>query len=140
MYILEVQISCVFYAIKFDYIIYIYWQCMHIVFSAMSKSLKRLPNCPKIAETSVILIIFNGVLCEVRAYTLTLSCHHSTCTWIKYQNLSYIFCISLSVMVYNKYLSSQCSLTAQIEPVQDKKLQYGCKMWTGEEVSKIYTR
>ena len=36
----------------------------------MSKSPKQLPNCLKRAVTSIILIVFDGVLCEVCAYTL----------------------------------------------------------------------
>jgi len=50
--------------------IYIYIYC---VYSAMSESPKQLPNCMEIAETSVVLIIFKGVLCEVRAYTYTVT-------------------------------------------------------------------
>jgi hypothetical protein len=34
--------------------------------------------------------------------------------------------IFLSVTVYNKNLSSQCSLTAQIKPVQDKNYHNTC--------------
>ena len=36
----------------------------------MSKALKKLSNCLKRAETSVVLIVFDCVLCEVRAYKL----------------------------------------------------------------------
>jgi hypothetical protein len=42
------------------------------VFPAMSTNSKQLSNCPKIAEISVVQIIFNGVLCEVGAYTTVL--------------------------------------------------------------------
>ena len=34
----------------------------------MSKAPKKLSNCLKRAETSVVLIVFDCVLCEVRAY------------------------------------------------------------------------
>ena len=34
----------------------------------MSKAPKKLLNCLKRAETSLVLIIFDCVLCEVRAY------------------------------------------------------------------------
>ena len=44
----------------------------------MSKSPKQLPNYLKIAETSVIIIIFNYVFCEVHAYTVTVSDCRST--------------------------------------------------------------
>ena len=43
----------------------------------IAKSPKQVPNCLKIAETSVI-IVFNGVLCDVRTYTVAVSCHDST--------------------------------------------------------------
>ena len=32
---------------------------------------KQLPNCQNIAETRVVTIICNGVLCDVSAYTVT---------------------------------------------------------------------
>jgi len=54
------------------------------------KSPKPLPNCLKIAETSVLLIVFNGVICDVSAYyTVTVSVCRST--RIRYQKcfLSY---------------------------------------------------
>ena len=41
----------------------------------MSKSPKQLPNCMVIAETSVVLIIFKGVLCEISTYIVTGSLH-----------------------------------------------------------------
>ena len=39
----------------------------------MSKSPKQVPICLKRVETSVILIVFNDVLCDIRAYTVTVS-------------------------------------------------------------------
>ena len=39
----------------------------------MSKSPKQVPNCLKIAETNVVIIVFNCVLYEVFAYTVTVS-------------------------------------------------------------------
>ena len=39
----------------------------------MSINAKQLPKCLKIAETSVVIIVFNSVLCEIRAYTGTVS-------------------------------------------------------------------
>ena len=32
-----------------------------------------MPYCPKIIETSVVLIVFNGVICDVTAYTVVVS-------------------------------------------------------------------
>ena len=52
---------------------YIYCVC-----PAISKSPKQLPNCLKIAETSVVLIVFNGVNCDVSTYTVTVSFCRST--------------------------------------------------------------
>ena len=51
---------------------------MYYDYSAMSKSLKCMSNCLKIAETSVILMDFNGVFYLVHSYTVTISYHHFT--------------------------------------------------------------
>ena len=40
------------------------------IYSAISKSPKHLPNCLNIAKTSVVLIVFNGVIWDVTAYTV----------------------------------------------------------------------
>jgi hypothetical protein len=39
----------------------------------MSKSPIQLPNYLKTEEISVVLIVFDGVICEVRAYTVIIS-------------------------------------------------------------------
>ena len=44
----------------------------------MSKRPKQLPNCLKRAETNVVLIVFDGVLVEVRVYTVTVFYRHIT--------------------------------------------------------------
>ena len=48
----------------------------------MSKSPKQLPTSLKRAETSVVLsvvlTVFDGVLCDVQAYTVIISYCHST--------------------------------------------------------------
>ena len=54
---------------------YVYYYC---VYPAISKSPQHLPNCLKITETSVALIIFNGVICDVSAYTVIVSYCRST--------------------------------------------------------------
>ena len=46
---------------------------LYCVYPAISKSPKQLPNCLKIHETSVVLMDFIGVICEVSAYTVTIS-------------------------------------------------------------------
>ena len=82
---------------------------VYCIFPAMSKSPKQVQNYLKIAGTS----IFNGGLCKICACTVTI-CKKSVIR----------IAISWSVIVYNKTLSSQCKLTAQIEPLQDKNLSY----------------
>ena len=46
---------------------------IYCVYPAISKSPKPLPKCLKIAKTSVVLIGFNGVTFEARAYTVSVS-------------------------------------------------------------------
>jgi len=55
----------------------------YCVYPAISKSPKHLPYCLKIIETSVFLIVFDDVICDVSAYTVTVSVCRST--WIRYQ-------------------------------------------------------
>jgi hypothetical protein len=57
--------------IKGVYILYLTTMYVYCVYPAISKSPKQLPNCLKIAETRVVLIVFNGVICDVSAYTVT---------------------------------------------------------------------
>ena len=58
----------------------LYLPTIHIycVRPAMSKSPIQVPNCLKITETSVVIIVFNAGLCEVRAFTVTVSFCRST--------------------------------------------------------------
>ena len=51
---------------------------VYCVYPAMSKSPKQLSNCLLRAEVGVVLIVFDGVLCDVRAYTVTVSYRCST--------------------------------------------------------------
>ena len=51
---------------------------IYCVYPAISKSPKQLLNFLKIAETSVVLIVFNGVVCDVSAYTVIVSFCRST--------------------------------------------------------------
>ena len=46
---------------------------VYCVYPAISKGPKQLPNCLKNVETSVVLIVFNDVNCEVSPYTVTVS-------------------------------------------------------------------
>jgi hypothetical protein len=50
-------------------------------YPAISERPKQLPNCMKIAESSIVLIVFNGAICDVSTYTVTVSFCHST--WIR---------------------------------------------------------
>jgi hypothetical protein len=78
---------------------------VYCVYPAISKGPKQLPNCLKITETSVVLVVFKEVICDVSAYTGTTQQESGTRK-----------AIFRSVTVYNKTLSSQCNLTA------DKKM------------------
>jgi hypothetical protein len=51
---------------------------VYCVYSAISKSPKQLSICLKISETSVVLIVFNGVTCAISSYTVTVSLCRST--------------------------------------------------------------
>ena len=51
---------------------------IYCVYPAISKSPKQLLSFLKIAETSVVLIVFNGVVCDVSAYTVIVSFCRST--------------------------------------------------------------
>ena len=51
---------------------------VYCVYPAISNGPKHLPNCLKIIETSVVVIVFNGVICDVRAYAVTVSFCRST--------------------------------------------------------------
>ena len=80
----------------------------------MSKAPKKLSNCLKRAETSVVLIVFDCVLCEICAYKLisiiTVTVSYRRSTRIRYQKT-----ISWSVTKYNK--TYPVNATAQIEQV-----------------------
>jgi hypothetical protein len=85
---------------------------IYCAYPAKSKSPKQLLTCLKISETSVILKGCHGVNYHDRAYTGTVSFRCST--WMRYQK-NYIL---VSGRMQQK-LSSQCNMTAQIDPVQD---------------------
>jgi hypothetical protein len=83
---------------------------VYCVYPAISKGPKQLPNCLKIAETSVILNVFKGVICDALLPFLS----------VTQQESGTRNAIFWSVTIYKKKLSSQCNLTAKIEPEQDK--------------------
>ena len=59
---------------KCKLILYLTTMYAYCVYHAIAKSSKPLPNCPKISETNVVLIVFISVICDVSAkYTVTIS-------------------------------------------------------------------
>ena len=52
---------------------YIYQQCIFCLFCYVNKFKINSNNCLKRTETSVVLLVFNGVFNDVRAYTVTVS-------------------------------------------------------------------
>jgi hypothetical protein len=75
---------------KCKLILYLQTMYIYCVYPTKSTSPKPMPNCLKLAETSVIIIVFNGVLCEVSAYSITVSyCRSTRIAGIGYQK-SYI--------------------------------------------------
>ena len=62
---------------EYNIILYLPTMYVYCVYPSMSISPKLVPNCLKIVETSVVIIVFNRVLCEVRAYTGTVALQES---------------------------------------------------------------
>ena len=46
---------------------------VYCVYPAISRGPKELPNFLKIAETNVVLKVFKNVICDISAYTVTVS-------------------------------------------------------------------
>ena len=51
---------------------------VYCVYTAMLKAPKQLSNCLKRAETRVVLVIFDDVLCKVHTFTVTVPQRCST--------------------------------------------------------------
>ena len=60
---------------EWNWIIYFPTIYVYCIYRVMSKTPKQLSNCLKRAEKSVVLIVFDCILCEVRAYK------HKYCFW-----------------------------------------------------------
>ena len=58
------------FCIEFKLILCLPTMYVYCVYPAMSESPKQLSDCLKRAEISVVLIVFDGVLCEFHAYTV----------------------------------------------------------------------
>ena len=58
---------------EWKWIIYFPTMYVYCIYRVISKAAKKLSNCLKRAETSVVLIVFDCVLYEVRAYTAFIS-------------------------------------------------------------------
>ena len=76
----------------------------------LSCNVKKPNTTAKLSETSIVLIVFDATSTLILLLFLTVTQHESGTRKA----------MSWAVTVYNKILSSQCKLTAQIEPVQDK--------------------
>ena len=46
---------------------------IYCVYPAILKDPTQLSNCLKIATTNIVLIVFNGVICDVSAYAVSVS-------------------------------------------------------------------
>jgi hypothetical protein len=86
---------------------------VYCFYSAISKSPKHLSNCLKIIETSVVLIVFNGVICDVRTYTVTVSFCRST--WIRHQK-----CFIRSMTLRTLHFFGSPLLVLKSTQLQDK--------------------
>jgi hypothetical protein len=53
---------------------------VYCVYPAMLKSSKQQPNCLKKAEACIVFIGSDGVLCEVRTYTVAIAQHEAGTT------------------------------------------------------------
>ena len=96
--------------------LYIPTMYLYCVYPAISKHTKNLPNSTKKTRYKVVLIVFNGVPCDVNVYTVTVS--YSCTVRITYQKKT-ISWFMMIIFMHSKNWSSQCNLTARIEPGQD---------------------
>ena len=96
---------------------YIYFDNVRILSLSFNiKTQKHLPNSTKKTRYKVVLIVFNGVPCDVNVYTVTVS--YSCTVRITYQKQT-ISWFMMIIFMHSKNWSSQCNLTARIEPGQD---------------------
>jgi hypothetical protein len=58
---------------------------IYCVYPAISKGPKQPPNCLKIAEISVVLDVFKGVICDVGTDTVSVTVSFCCSTGIRYQ-------------------------------------------------------
>ena len=72
---------------KCKQILYLPTMYIYLFCKVKSQQQQKLPNRLNRGETNIILIVFDGVLCEIHTYTATVSYSHLTC--IGYQK-SYI--------------------------------------------------
>ena len=86
------------------------WQCMYIVVILQCKKTKTIAKLLKRAPKQAS---FKSYIDYFIAYTVTVSYRCST--FIRYKKSYNLVCDR----IYNKIVSSQCNLTAQIEQMQD---------------------
>ena len=71
-------------------------------FLQCKKSSKRLPNCLMRTETIVVLKVCNGLLCDVRDYTVIV--FYRSSTWIKYQKIRVSLISQGKCVKHNKFI------------------------------------
>jgi len=89
---------------------------MYIVFILQCQKIQNKYQIVSKEQTSVILIIYNGVLCNVPH----LCYYRFILPFLQMNQVPEKLYQSWSLTVYIRKLSSQDNLTAQIEPMQDK--------------------
>jgi hypothetical protein len=93
---------------------YIFRQYTYIVFILQYQNTRN--NCQALQKNTrykVVLIVFNGVQCDVNFYTVTVS--YRCTVRITYQKKT-ISWFMMTIFMYSKNWSIQCNLTARIEP------------------------
>ena len=80
------------------------WQCGTKVYN------KQLPNCLKRVKTSVVPIAFDGVLCEVLAYTVAFFFLYLGIKWNRYQKKLYLGQWPYSCITKNYPVNAICLL------------------------------
>ena len=96
---------------------YIFRQCTYIVFILQYQNTqKTCQTLRKKTRYKVVLIVFNGVPCDVNFYTVTVS--YRCTVRITYQKQT-IDWFMMTIFMCSKNWSSQCNLTARIEQGQD---------------------
>ena len=81
---------------------------IYCVYPAISKGPKQPPNCLKIAEISVVLDVFKGVICDVGTDTVSVTVSFCCSTGIKYQK-NYILVSDSKKLKFIQSMQFYCS-------------------------------